>query len=334
MKEALVDVSVLLIFFNRPEPFSQVFEQVKKARPSRLFLYQDGPRNDNDLPGIEDCRKIAAEIDWDCEVHKFFQEKNQGCDPSGYLADKWAFSLTDKCIILEDDCVPSLSFFGFCKEMLDKYENDERIWMISGFNHEEITKNVDNDYFFTEFMSIWGWATWKRVIDTWDVNYNVLKEKNSKELLWSIIRNRGYRKNFFKLCQQHIDSGKAHFETLLLSSMLLNSGLSIMPKFNMVNNIGVTDNSTHFSGSVKLLPKRLRRIFTMPRYEISFPLKYPKYVIANTEHLKNVYKINAWDHPWIKICRSFEELFINLRYGNFKNILRSLRNRINKFFCA
>ena len=85
---ALVDVSVLLIFFNRPGTFGQVFEQVRKARPSRLFLYQDGARGPQDRDGIEACRRIAGGVDWDCEVHKFYQSCNLGCNPSGYIAHK------------------------------------------------------------------------------------------------------------------------------------------------------------------------------------------------------------------------------------------------------
>ena len=165
MKPALVDVPVLILFFNRPQQLSQVFEQVKKARPSRLFLYQDGARNEHDLPGIKACREIVSQIDWECEVERFYQEKNFGCDPSEYISQKWAFSKVDKCIVLEDDDVPSVSFFRFCKEMLDKYEHDTRISMIAGFNPEEISKDIPYDYFFATTFSIWGWASWKRVVD-------------------------------------------------------------------------------------------------------------------------------------------------------------------------
>lgn len=168
MKPALVDVPVLILFFNRPQQLSQVFEQVKKARPSRLFLYQDGARNEHDLPGIKACREIVSQIDWECEVERFYQEKNFGCDPSEYISQKWAFSKVDKCIVLEDDDVPSVSFFRFCKEMLDKYEHDTRISMIAGFNPEEISKDIPYDYFFATTFSIWGWASWKRVVDQWD----------------------------------------------------------------------------------------------------------------------------------------------------------------------
>ena len=72
MKEALVDVSVLILFFNRPEPLKQVFAQVQEARPSRLFLYQDGPRSEKDMEGILACREVVSQIDWDCEVHQLY----------------------------------------------------------------------------------------------------------------------------------------------------------------------------------------------------------------------------------------------------------------------
>ena len=327
MNPALIDVSVLLIFFNRPDLFSQVFEQVKKARPARLFLYQDGPRTDNDMEGIEKCREIVSDIEWECEVHTKFQNKNYGCDPSGYLADKLAFSITDKCIILEDDCVPSVSFFKFCKEMLDKYEHNPRIWMISGFNHEEISVNVDSDYFFTEFMSIWGWATWRRVIDRWDSQYDFLNNKDQIEKVSRLIDERKLRKDFIQFCKDHKSSGKEHFETILWSSMILNNGLSIMPVKNMINNVGATTNSTHFNSGIKTMPRNYRKIFTMPSYELTFPIKHTDKIEPNERHREEVYKILAWNHPLIKVGRSFEELWLNLKYGNFKNIKKSLRNR-------
>ena len=203
MKPALVDVAVLILFFNRPEPLSQVFEQIRKARPSKLFLYQDGPRGEKDMQGIEACRKVVEQIDWECEVHRSFQEKNQGCDPSNYLSHKWAFSYVDKCIVFEDDSIPSVSFFSFCKELLDKYENDTRISMIAGFNQQETTPNISSDYFFTTNFSIWGWASWKRVIDQWDENYTFLSDKENLQLLENLIRTRKYRDDFLTMCRHH-----------------------------------------------------------------------------------------------------------------------------------
>ena len=78
MKPALIDTSVLILFFNRPQQLSLVFEQVKKARPARLFLYQDGPRNEKDMEGIMACREVVADVDWECEIHRLYQEQNLG----------------------------------------------------------------------------------------------------------------------------------------------------------------------------------------------------------------------------------------------------------------
>lgn len=327
----LVDVAVLILFFNRPEPLSAVFEQVKKARPSKLFLYQDGPRGEKDMPGILACRKIVDEIDWECEVHQWYQEKNFGCDPSEYLSQKWAFSIVEKCIVLEDDDIPSLSFFPFCKELLDKYEHDTRISMITGINYDEISKDMPYDYFFATTFSISGWASWRRVIDQWDEHYSFLDDAFNLRQLEEYIKERKYQKEFIEFCLHHRESGKAYYETIFHAAIFFNSGLSIVPAKNMINNLGATAGSTHFGGSNDLLPRGYRRIFTMQRHELNFPLKHPRYVIENVGYKNRMFRIMAWGHPWIKIGRSFEELYLNLCHGNFKNIGKALINRINKW---
>ena len=220
MKSALVDVPVLILFFNRPQQLSQVFEQVKKARPSRLFLYQDGARNERDLPGIKACREVTDQIDWD------------------------------------------------------------------KFNMQQLEQ---------------------------------------------LIKERKFRSDFIYMCQRHREQQKAFYETIFHASILFNSGLSIVPTRNMINNLGATADSTHFAGSIHTLPKGYRRIFTMKRYEVDFPLKHPRYVIENVAYKESVYRIMGWDHPWIKIGRSFEELFLNLKYGNFSIITKAVKNRINKW---
>ena len=325
------DVAVLILFFNRPEHLKKVFDEVRKARPSRLFLYQDGPRSERDMPGIEKCRQVVEAIDWECDVHRLYQEHNYGCDPSEYISQKWAFSMADKCIVLEDDDVPSQSFFPFCKELLDRYEHDDRITMIAGFNSDEVTAGVPDDYFFTTVFSIWGWASWRRVVDKWDEHYTFLDDPYAVELLNNLVKQRRYRSDFMPMCRDHRAAGKAFYETIFWSSMLLNNGLAIMPTRNLINNMGVTADSTHFTSSLDTIPRRLRHMFTMQRYELQFPLRHPKHVIENVAYKESVYRTNAWGHPWIKVCRSMEELYRNLLHGNFANIGQSLKRRIEKW---
>ena len=330
---AKTDVAVLMLFFNRPDHFRKVFDEVRKARPAKLFLYQDGPRGAKDLPGIEACRQIAGDenINWQCEVHRNYLEKNQGCDPSGHLSQKWTFSMVDKCIVLEDDCVPSQSFFPFCKEMLDRYEHDDRISMIAGFNEDEVTDYCPNSYFFTSVFSIWGWASWRRVFEKRDEQYAFLDDGYTMVLLRSLVKSRKLRPYMLRMMADHKASGKAYFESLFWSAMLLGSGLAVMPAKNMVNNLGLSDESTHFAGSLKTTPKALRRIFQMRRHDIDFPLRHPRYILEDVTYKERVYRIHAWGHPWVKVCRSMEELALNLRYGNFSIITKAVRKRVGKW---
>lgn len=325
------DVAVLLIFFNRPDKLEKVFEEVRKARPSRLFLYQDGSRSDSDKPAVEQCRRIVGNVDWECDVRQLYQERNYGCNPSEFIAQKWAFSMADKCIVLEDDDVPSQSFFPFCKEMLDRYEHDERITMVAGFNSDELTPGVPDDYFFTSVFSIWGWASWRRVVDKWDEHYTFLDDAYTMRLLGDLVRQRRLRSDIIPMCRDHRAAGRAFYESIFWASMLLEGGLAVMPTRNLVNNIGVTDDSTHFSGSVRTMPRRIARMFTMPRYELQFPLRHPRHVIENVAYKDSVYRANAWGHPWRKVAYSLEELLRNLRYGNFAAITKALRNRLAKW---
>ncbi len=329
---AKTDIAVLLLFFTRNDTFQQVFNEVRKARPSKLFLFQDGARNDKDLPGIEACRQIVADenIDWECEVHRNYQAQNLGCMTAGYTSHRWAFTLADKVIVLEDDVVPTQSFFPFCKEMLDRYENDERITMISGFNMDEQTPDCPYDYFFTSAFSIWGWASWRRVVAKWDEHLSFLDDPYNLDQLQQLIKARGYKSDFIRTCRLHRSSELPQFETIFWSHMMLNNGLAIMPSQNQINNIGATDESAHYT-ALRTLPKAIRRIFTMQRHEISFPLRHPEYVVDNVAYVQRMYRYNAWGHPWIKIGRSFEELFLNLRYGNFSQISKSLTYRIQKW---
>lgn len=292
--------SVLILFFANPQRLNKVFEQVRKAKPNKLFLYQDGAREGkNDEPGIEACRKIVENIDWPCEVHRWYQEKNVGCDPSEFLSQKWAFSFVDKCIILEDDDVPTQSFFRFCSELLDKYEFDERISMIAGMNHEGITEGVPYDYFFTSNVSIWGWATWKRVIDKWDEHYSFMNDPVTVELLQDKLSETNYRNDFWPLLKWHSESGIAYYETIMMTYMLLESGLSIVPTKNMILNIGY-DGGTHNEHKFEKLPPYLKRLYSLPTYELDGNLSHPPYVIENYSYKKRIYKLMEWNEPKTK----------------------------------
>lgn len=311
LEEWKYDVSVLLIFFVRDEVFRKTFEAVRKARPRRLLLYQDGPREGypNDPIGIQKCRDIVENIDWECEVHRNYQEKNWGCDPATFFSHKWAFSIVDKCIILEDDFVVSESFFPLCKELLDRYEFDNRINRICGANSLGILKKWPYDYFFS-LTGVGGvWATWKRVADQWDENYFFLEDK---EHMSELRLNEGKSfDRYFNLAISHKESGKPHWETIVSFSQLLNSRLNIVVTKNMVQNIGIGLNSTHTNLSFRQMPSRLRRLYTVPVYELEDEIKHPPYVVANKSFTKQYAQLMGNSAPLI--VRIYFKIIIRIR---------------------
>jgi hypothetical protein len=312
-KPAQLNTAVLLLFFNRPEQFFQVFEQVAIVRPNRLFLYQDGARSGkNDLEGICECRKILDKIDWECEVYTWFREENQGCDPSEYLSQKWAFSIVDKCIILEDDDVPSQSFFYFCQELLDKYEDDERINIISGMNTLGQYNEKDADYFYTTMCSIWGWASWRRVIEKWDEKYEFLTDKKAVDNMMK-LKELTQTEVLLKASRNHQASGIPYYETILATDMFLNHRINIVPSKNLIKNIGIAATSTHSTDSIDKLPRGIRRVFNMDVYEMDFPLRHPKYMMEDIDYQKKVKRIMGWGHPGVGYWRAIESKWFKFK---------------------
>jgi hypothetical protein len=310
-----IDVAVLCVFFIRPDTFEKVFEQVKKARPSKLFLYQDGPRagREEDRKNIAACRKIAEEgIDWDCQVYRNYQEENVGCDPSMYNAITWMFSHVDKGIILEDDIVASQSFFPFCKELLDRYENDNRVFTIAGMNHLDIYGPEDADYFFSRRSAIWGWATWKRCIDMFDTEYSFLKNPYTIKTMRPQIEALDEK---IKMCQWHQSTGIRFFETIIWNTKSTQNMLDIVPTKNLTSNIGVGAGGTHGAGSMDVVPNGLKQVYYKKTYEYEFPLRHPKHMVPDVYYNKRFCRILSEGHPMVKAWRSVEGGFKSFRYA-------------------
>lgn len=313
MKKWENDVAVLLIFFARPEQFKKTFEQVKKARPRVLLLWQDGPRQgrEDDIENIRKCREIAEDIDWECEVHKNYHEKNMGCDPSTFYSHKWAFSIVDKCIILEDDLVPSQSFFPFCKELLDKYENDERIDRICGTNLLG-EYDIPNDYFFYSYGNSWGWASWRRVAEKWEEDYAFMDDPYAVKCMRNLQPELAPHLQWEKACLTHKGEGIPYWEHINGAQTLLNGRLVIYPRCNMIHNIGLSPNSTHAPEELEMLPKRVREFFNNTARELEFPLKHPKYFISDVDY-RRLCDIKLHGSKADRFFMLFERAFLKLK---------------------
>ena len=296
MKKSLVDVPVLIIFFARPDTLAKVFEKVKEARPSKLFLACDGARegNDRDVSAIEECKKIVEDIDWECEVHKRYSEVNLGCGKGPSSAISWAFEHTDRLLILEDDCVPNDSLFPFMQEMLEKYKDDDRIGVVSGFNHFKEWDCGEYSYCFTKTAATLGWGPWKRVWEKYDYTLNAMDEPYCQRLLSSVFyteRMRKARMGNWRHAAKETRQKKVNYWDVQFGFLKYSqSYLCIVPKGNLIYNIGVGAGSTH-TEETKQTSWKPGKVLFMPTVEMQFPLKHPSYVICDNEYDQKSFKV-------------------------------------------
>jgi hypothetical protein len=264
--------AVLLLFFNRKESAIAVMRQIAKVRPKRVFLSCDGARNDAELEKVIDIRDALEKmINWDCVVLTNYFNENLGCRNAVSNGITWFFNNVEEGIILEDDCVPSISFFRFCDELLNEYRSDLRIWNIGGYCPPYIEKPNDS-YSFSLFTHIWGWASWSNRWKYYDSNIKNLDLYLSfKSDLFPFKKlNRNRMSLLQDVKADLVDTWDYQWNFTIRS----NNGLSVRPCVNLVENIGFGSDSTH--------TKNDSSVHNGNKYkEMNFPLVKPNFVVPN-----------------------------------------------------
>ena len=327
----LVDVPVKINIWIRRECQRKQFEVIKQARPSILFVTSDGGRNEKEWDAILENRKMYEdEIDWDCTVYYQYASENMGLYTMGRERLALIWSVVDRCIFLEDDIIPSISFFAYCAELLEKYKDDTRIETICGMNHLGVCEDVTADYFFCRQGSIWGTATWKRAhAGRGDFSYGedpyVMKllRQQTKE-------NPTFMKKIEAYSRETLHEGHvAGSEFWIEFSMYAQNRLQIIPKYNMINNIGYGDSSEHAKG-FEYLNSDTKKLFNMKTYEYEMPLKHPKYVIPDVEYEKKRNVLLGYNNKWADFKHRVETNFLRIKHDGLFKWLFSFVKRKSK----
>jgi hypothetical protein len=272
---------VAFIIFNRPDTTARVFESIRHARPPKLLVIADGARPDK-IGEAEKCaatRAVIDRVDWDCEVMTNYSDINLGCRSRVASGIDWVFQQVEEAIILEDDCLPEPSFFPYCEELLERYRHDTRMMTISGDNFQFGRRRTSDSYYFSQFNYMcptWGWATWRRAWQYYDVNIE----------LWATIRDEGWledilgdsptlevwKRKFQSVYDREFDT----WDYQWIFTCWVQNGSIVIPNVNLISNIGYRADATH--------SKTLMSEFAnMPVVPMPFPLQHPKFVIRDTK---------------------------------------------------
>lgn len=329
MKPYLTDVAVCIYIWVRKEIQHKTFSAVCEARPSKVFIISDGGRNDDEWRKIYANRAmVESMIDWDCMVYKLYFEENQGAYAISSVAYKDVFEKVDSAIILEDDILVDPSFIPFCAELLEKYKDDLRIGQISGLNVLEKYDEPDGDYFFAKTSNIWGFALWKRSLE-------MMFDDEWKRIpyVYTQMGKQG-PPHFDEGVKRYVKYGKAknghepsdEFYTAAIN--ITNNQLCVIPKKNMVRNIGATEDAEHMI-DLKKLDRKTQVPFTIPIHQCEFPMVHPKYVIEDKDFLKMERAIMR-PGDLEKKRRHFVTICKRIYYGDFTKLVHIFWKRYIK----
>lgn len=270
----MYNIPILLIVFRRADVALRTLQPIRDIQPTRLYIAGDASRAD--APGekekVEATRlAVMKAIDWPCEVKTRFAETNQGCSLGVYNAICWFFEHEERGIIVEDDCLLRPSFFPFAEEMLQRYQDDERIGMIDAANYLPHVK-IPCSYGFSRYKSTNGWATWRRAWKLMDLD---MKWRGT-EYETSIIDNMAYRseeRSYWKYRLKAIDlNDVSAWDWQWYFTLAAHNMLGIYPSCSLTTNIGFGEGATH------------TQQHNMPAHYVSqqdleFPLRHPRYVV-------------------------------------------------------
>jgi hypothetical protein len=270
-----LDTPVLLIMFNRPAHALRVFERIRIAQPTSIYLAVDGPRTTKPAEAelVQQCQELANCVDWQCKVHMLYRHENLGCKRAVSEAIDWFFSEVESGIILEDDCLPDPTFFTFCADLLARYAADNRVMHIGGANLATGHWWGSDSYLFTKVCHVWGWASWRRAWQHYDLAMSTYPEQRDALLTQQVVNKASrafWRQAFDNVYANRIDT----WDYQWVYSIWAAGGLCVLPAVNLITNIGFDAQATH--------TKFVTEFSGIPAHAIT-PIHHPKSVQEQVE---------------------------------------------------
>ena len=239
----------LLITFNRPDHVRRVLSAIQERGPRALYIFQDGPRETH--PGdAEKCaavrQVIHASVDWGCDLHTFFADKNYGCGAGPMTAIDWFFSQVEEGIVMEDDCLPHPDFFGYCEELLERYRDNDQVRFINSTLYDDRWQCRES-YGFSHYMVTGAWAGWRRTWQGFDLDLMDLDAKAFRRHILCLTGNRAEANWWFSIVKeiQQDDRKKSYWDYQMQIHLFRHNALTIHPKVNLISNIGFDNEGTH-----------------------------------------------------------------------------------------
>jgi hypothetical protein len=303
------ETPILFQIYNSLDTSVAVFNEIRKQRPTQLFIVQDGFRKD--YPNEQqECLlvrdTILNMIDWECNLITLFRENNLGPGAGTADAIKWFFNQVEFGIFLEHDCLPHPDFFEYCSVLLEKYKSDNRIKLINGSNYQVGKKFGSSSYYFGVTGQLWGWAAWRETfIDyTADINqFEYSKLLNLVNATFDSKREQAYWMKSYRYLKEGLVNT---WDYQLLYKIWNEKGLIVIPNVNLISNIGFGSQAIHCQDENSSLSNA--------KIEAILPLKHPRKIKRNYKS-----DLNYHDHYLVE----------NIQPNLFVQVKRKIRKLLS-----
>ncbi|MEL6930370.1 MAG: glycosyltransferase family 2 protein [Cyanobacteria bacterium J06600_6] len=289
----MLKTPVAFLIFNRPKNTQRVFDAIRKAQPAKLMVVADGHRGDR--PGeAEKCaaaQAVIAGVDWDCEVSTNYSAVNLGCRDRVASGLNWVFEQVESAIILEDDCLPDPSFFPFCETLLTRYASCSEVMGICGSNFLSTWKSRIQSYHYSYYFNCWGWATWRRAWQRYDLGIKSWSKLEVKAQIANFIDHEAQFQSYSQAFDRNYLGKLNTWDFAFAFACLSHQGYLINSAVNLVSNLGFGEDATHTTANANHI------VANLPRHTAQFPLIAPKDFSLDRGYTNAQYNL-VWDLSW------------------------------------
>lgn len=238
-------IPTLIIGYKRVTNIIKIVELCLQAGVRDIYIYLDGQKNSKPSSSEISGELISSLQPYlnqkSVEFHLSLQPTNQGAAVSVIRAIDWAMKSVDQLLILEDDCIPSLDFFLFCKEMIDLLGSSSSIWCASGsqFVPESMTKGRA---YISRYSLTWGWCTTRK---KWEELRKALETELEHISITSLLTTNPQEAFWASGTRRALKGYTDVWDTIMVYLMQKNKKFSILPGNSLVTNIGDDEAATH-----------------------------------------------------------------------------------------
>ena len=244
---------IILFVYNRPEHTKRTIESLAKntlADKSSLYIFSDGPQGEKDKPDVEAVRKYIYKISGFNKIGILEREKNLGLANSIINGVSEIFKRYDKVVVMEDDMISSPFFLKYINELLNRFENDQRIFSVTGYTFPiKIPEHYKHHLYLSPRSSSWGWGTWKSRWQKadWDL-------KDIGDLTNDKLRVENFNKggdDLIGMLKNSIEGKIDSWSIKWTYSHFLNEAFCIYPVKSRIQNIGTDRSGVHTNKTKK-----------------------------------------------------------------------------------